>query len=97
MRHHTPMKIMNSVKLFREYINWRYDQRRLCAAFNSLLSLELLPYTYGDCACVVATRIGVPLEAWGELTKVLYERSGRGKVTIMDALQVFVTSYKDAK
>lgn len=82
------------IQSIKQFLYWRDCQKRLANAYNSLLSTELLAYSVEACAnAVVASRPNIPLHAYGELIQQLYNRSGRGKVSILEAIKMFEKEY----
>lgn len=74
----------------KHFIQWRNDQRRLVNAYNSLLSTELKDYSLAECCnAVVLLKPHIPLWAYGELIGQLFNRQGRGKTNIEDAIRAF--------
>lgn len=71
--------------LHRDATRWREYRAQLDMVRQPLLGLQLLPYTADEC-WLAAAATSIPLHLTGELAMLLWNRSGRGQMTLDEAI-----------
>lgn len=62
---------------------------QLESAYRSLVSCELLPYTFEEIIEGLVSRPNIPRRACQQFTEQVMQRAGRGKVTLEHALDLY--------
>jgi hypothetical protein len=84
---------MSYIKLFREFLKWKKDQERNQKVRRCLCSCELLPYHVGEIVEVLLP-LNIPIELFALLAQALWDRQGRGRVTLNEAIALVNVALK---